>query len=699
MGETMLATSGKTIKLWNPQNYTLYQEITSENGRINGLTWNQDGQCLASLGETGNDIFLSAVNAKSTASIGIVRGVEAPTCIQFASRSPHYLGVGNRNGAVCIWNVKSQVQKKVFSVTDGCISQITFNHSDSHITAASKKGTIFLLSVVNNSTAGPFKIFDNQVVTDLVYSRVKKSLLGCCSEGGSVALFDTHTNKIVHGFNTAHSSPVASVSFSPVNELLMISVGYDKKFACYNVHTKQTLMTHRSSAPLTSAAFLAGGQQIALGTMTGQVFVHDLRALRPPIATIMAHSTAVTNILLQPSSRSMSESLVGSYIKKASGANSADAIQSTTCLKPSKSCSGQPNEPSSNYRPKSCPSSTTEVLSPDVFSPIRPTEHDTEVNLVHVMQNQANRDVLSPSESLSIHDVLSPVRPIDQTKIKNSPITQKLLSHDIHKDDVLSPIRSTYSNSGACSFQDQGLTVSHVSLHVDDEAPVYPFSQKNKENVEPVSATRQYHDGEMEKDAIDSKCSSSRVMSHKTDSIAQVFSPLHKNDHPKNATSNCSVINICDARSSTHSTDETTKHLAAMENLFHPRTGTPEKQSLMKPLQTSDLMPEVLEGVGSADQLNISLSTVKSSDRVKSEGNGVSQLQVELIRSCMTEILEEFQDDVNRRLMHLQYVMTKQFLKQQEVMGQLHRQYSLNEDLLQENERLRQEISHLKAKY
>lgn len=78
-----------------------------------------------------------------------------------------------------------------------------------------------------------------QGVTDMVYSRVKKSLLGCCSEGGSVALFDSHANKVVHAFHTAHSSPVASVSFSPVNELLMISVGYDKKFACYNVHTKQ----------------------------------------------------------------------------------------------------------------------------------------------------------------------------------------------------------------------------------------------------------------------------------------------------------------------------------------------------------------------------------------------------------------------------------------------------------------------------
>lgn len=62
-------------------------------------------------------------------------------------------------------------------------------------------------------------------------------------------------------------------------------------------------MTHRSSAPLTSAAFLSGGQQVALGTMTGQVFIHDLRSLRTPLATISAHTKAVTSIIVQPVNR------------------------------------------------------------------------------------------------------------------------------------------------------------------------------------------------------------------------------------------------------------------------------------------------------------------------------------------------------------------------------------------------------------
>lgn len=52
-------------------------------------------------------------------------------------------------------------------------------------------------------------------------------------------------------------------------------------------------------------------------------------------------------------------------------------------------------------------------------------------------------------------------------------------------------------------------------------------------------------------------------------------------------------------------------------------------------------------------------------DVPKPGSNGTHVLQVDLIRNCMAEVLEEFQDDINRRLMHLQCVVMKQFLKQQ----------------------------------
>lgn len=769
----MLATAGDTVKLWNTQNYSLYQEIPSVNGRVIGLTWNQDGQCLAGLGETGDEIILSAINAKSAAMIGVVRGMDSPSCIKFASRSPHYLGIGSKDGSVAIWNVKSQAQKKIFAVTDTCITKISFSHNDSHIAAASKKGAIFLLSVVNNSSAGPFKVFDNKAITDLAYSRAKKFLLGCCSDEGSVSLFDSHANKVIHSFKGAHSSPAASVSFSPVNELLMISVGYDKKFACYNVQTKQPLMTHRSSAPLTSAAFLSGGQQVALGTMTGQVFIHDLRTLRTPLATVPAHTKAVTSIIVQPATRSASESSAGGVKKNSKLKNN---IEGQTSHKTSKSCSDQPSggsqaDPSVKKKTALAPATSVEpshdVLSPDVFSPIRSTENPVKMNIEQVkkftsLERHGSRD------SLGMDDVLSPVRPITHApETAVSPHTLVVASHNVD-DDIFSPVRGASSNTGLpkisagmfesykghdceddllspiryrSNFRQQSGSTGSASPNIPqittsdalfDELPIpQNENSKDKENVQPSDAgkpnnnSNAYNKGtpvrathleeaspasvlSLHNQVIDVKAkntssakkpnniitSETKTMQNVTTTevskTPELMNPLNRHSHTKKTES---PADLPSQAAKLYTEDATTP-----SRYQYTRSSPPHKRAFLRPVHTSDLFSPA---DGTVDQIQVSGTPKQelSADVPKPGSDGTHVLQVDLIRNCMAEVLEEYQDDINRRLMHLQCVVMKQFLKQQEIMEQLHRQYSLNEDLLQENERLRQEVKHLKANY
>ncbi|XP_042888951.1 protein NEDD1-like isoform X2 [Penaeus japonicus] len=770
---TMLATAGDTVKLWNVQNYSLYQEIPSVNGRVIGLTWNQDGQCLAGLGETGEEIILSAVNAKSAAMIGVVRGVNSPSCIKFASRSPHYLGIGTKDGSVAIWNVKSQAQKKVFTVSDTSITKISFSHNDSHIAAASKKGAISLLSVVNNSSAGPFKVFDNKAITDLVYSRAKKSLLGCCSEEGSVSMFDSHANKVIHSFKGAHSSPAASVSFSPVNELLMISVGYDKKFACYNVQTKQPLMTHRSSAPLTSAAFLSGGQQVALGTMTGQVFIHDLRTLRTPLATITAHTKAVTSIIVQPATRTASESSA-SGVKKSS--RQKNIVEAPPAHKASKSCSDQPSETSqvdASVKKKTTLASGTsldpshDVLSPDVFSPIRSTENPAKTNIEQVkkfssLERHGSRD------SLGMDDVLSPVRPIvHAVETDASPHTLVMASRNID-DDIFSPVRGASGNAGLpklsagildsyrghdceddllspiryrSNYRRQSGNTGNASPNIpqiitsDDIFEELPIPQieisKGKENVQPSDAGKPNNSTSTQNKGTpvrpEESLPASVLSLHNQANDAKAKNILSAKKPDSKITSETKMVqNVTPAEGKLggqtktpeltnplirHSHSKKTESPADlpsqaaklnMEESTTPgryqytRSSPPHKRAFIRPVHTSDLFSPA---DGMMDENQVCTSKQSPLDVSKLGSDGTHVLQVDLIRNCMAEVLEEFQDDVNRRLMHLQCVVMKQFLKQQEIMEQLHRQYSLNEDLLQENERLRQEVKHLKANY
>jgi protein NEDD1 len=75
-------------------------------------------------------------------------------------------------------------------------------------------------------------------VRSLQYSYYKKSLLGCCSDSGTVALWDTNTRQMVHSFDE-HAAPALGLAFSPVNETLLMSVGLDKKLVCYDTGSKK----------------------------------------------------------------------------------------------------------------------------------------------------------------------------------------------------------------------------------------------------------------------------------------------------------------------------------------------------------------------------------------------------------------------------------------------------------------------------
>ncbi|KAK8401885.1 hypothetical protein O3P69_001171 [Scylla paramamosain] len=463
MGEKLLATTGDTIKLWNASTYAFCEEIPSESGHVSRLAWNQDGQCLASLSDSGKEIHLSAICGKSEANIGVVRG----------------LIVDDVQGEIT--NVKnSQTKKKVFAPTDRAISRIAFSLSDSHIAAATKKGTLYLLSVLNKLTAGPYEVFNNQVVTGLTYSRVKKSLLGCCSEGGAVALYDTHANKVLHSFPDAHSFAVNGISFSPVNEFLMVSVGYDKKLCCFNVQSRQPVMTHRSSAPLTSIAFLSMGQLVALGTMTGQVFIHDMRTINTPLATLKAHKSAVTNVLLQPSPKSKSVS--SSKTGQRSGAACSLAV---TSQRPVKSCSDNPTamSPELEAKPQPVPETTDFDLS--VFSPVRDTNLPSQIQVSEGDGlNIPDFKIDVPVESAFLQSLLSPVRTTD---LQNNHHTTLAHHMDINEDNLLSPVRDTTTiarndiNLESPGTQLKSPSAMEVSLSS-------PTDITDKENIEPSFA-------------------------------------------------------------------------------------------------------------------------------------------------------------------------------------------------------------------
>jgi WD40 repeat protein len=74
-----------------------------------------------------------------------------------------------------------------------------------------------------------------QAIRQLQYSNFKKSLLGSVSDDGAVSLWDTNTRRLMHSFTDMHCSSATGLAFSPLNEILLMSVGLDKRIVCYDV--------------------------------------------------------------------------------------------------------------------------------------------------------------------------------------------------------------------------------------------------------------------------------------------------------------------------------------------------------------------------------------------------------------------------------------------------------------------------------
>ena len=67
---------------------------------------------------------------------------------------------------------------------------------------------------------------------------VKRSLMGSVSDSGTVVLWDSNTQRELHVFDGAHKAPGSGISFSPSSDLLVVSVGLDKKIVCYDTASK-----------------------------------------------------------------------------------------------------------------------------------------------------------------------------------------------------------------------------------------------------------------------------------------------------------------------------------------------------------------------------------------------------------------------------------------------------------------------------
>ena len=96
-------------------------------------------------------------------------------------------------------------------------------------------------------------------------------------ENGSLAVWDMHAKVLKHKF-TLHSLACTAIAFSPVNNLLMCSVGLDCRVIFYDIHENREVKKINTATANASLSFCSDGHTIAIGSETnGTVAIYDLK--------------------------------------------------------------------------------------------------------------------------------------------------------------------------------------------------------------------------------------------------------------------------------------------------------------------------------------------------------------------------------------------------------------------------------------
>lgn len=300
-----LASGSEDIKIWDSLSYVLAHRFSPHSSAIRNLNWSPDLSHLVSVPRNGEVVKATCIKNSKTDSVDINLGI-VHTYARFANNNPQILGIGGNNGTIHVWNMKIQKSKIVFIKHTTEVTCLQFNWNDSYIASASSNGNIILHNILKNDEHMLYSPSIPECVNALQFSYVKKSILGTVSTNGSLSLWDINESKLLHNFKQSHNSPATGIAFSPVNHLLLATVGLDKRLICYDPQLKSCIKTYRTEAPLTAIDFMNDGITLAVGSVKGKIYIYDLRSSSTPMKTLSAHNNSINCLSFQHSSHSIS---------------------------------------------------------------------------------------------------------------------------------------------------------------------------------------------------------------------------------------------------------------------------------------------------------------------------------------------------------------------------------------------------------
>ncbi|XP_072242734.1 protein NEDD1 isoform X2 [Leuresthes tenuis] len=660
---TRLVSTGDCVKIWDAASMAPLEQFNphSSSHPVAQACWSSNNQYLVSSSSSGDKLVVSSLKSTPVPVVELADGKkQTRVCL---SSSSQFLVSGGLDHCVHIWDLKTKRLHRSLKDHKEEVTCVSFNTNDSCIASGSTSGDLVLHSLTTNLSSRAFGHGSNQPIHDLRLSMVKRSLMGSVSDSGTVVLWDSNTQKELHVFDGAHKAPGSGISFSPTSDLLVVSVGLDKKIVCYDTASKIVLRSIRVDSPLTSVDFTLDGTGLVVGSTQGKIYQYDLRNSSTPTRITVAHKTSVTCLRFQSSSSRHKSNKLGatkiSTTKRSSSKLSSSQLDTT----PSTGIA-------SHRQVTSTGGAGVEVMCRETEGQQGVEPHPPAEKFTSVGRNSL--DVFSPAREgpdSGTHGATM------DTPIGRTPVTSlEMLSREGEGQpligraslDIFSPVRED-SHSGASSQRRTPLGTQLVASGGRCYSPLSVFqSPLPIKEEEPITAAAVEPCDSRKSDKVGSPSLESEVQA--TPSMSQQTS--HSQPAPPFFTPEPSLRRA--------------NGIQTQLSYDSPVNGAPP---------TTAAGPAVTTAVSSSLSQNIA-------DVVGQGGAApLTSLQIHFIQNMIHETLEEFRNACHKDIINLQVEMVRQFYIQLTEIHGLIDKYSVNESLVEEIERLREENRRLRANY
>uniref|UniRef100_A0A8C2KAD8 Protein NEDD1-like n=1 Tax=Cyprinus carpio TaxID=7962 RepID=A0A8C2KAD8_CYPCA len=655
---TRLVSSGDCLKIWDSTSMTVLEQFNPHSAThpVAQVCWSSSNQYLVSASSIGDKLVVSSLKSSPVPVMELGEG-KKQTRVSLNSTS-QFLVSGGLDNTVNIWDLKTKRLHRSLKDHKEEVTCVSFNGGDSYIASGSTSGEIILHSITTNLSSKPFGHGPNVPIHDLRYSLVKRSLLGTVSDSGSVALWDANTQKELHLFEGAHKAPCSGLAFSPANDLLFITVGLDKKIVCYDTSSKMVFRNKQVESPLTAIDFTPDGAGLVVGSTQGRIYMYDLRNLSAPVKITTAHKTSVTCIRFQNSTSKLKSTKTSS---KSSQSNKRISVklggQQTGPSTPTSTV--PPGVPGSEF-PGDGQAQVTGTAG-EVFSREAEGQHSQDQlpnmeKFSNVGRNSLNLDIFSPLNDVNYMakcllgiPLLFLGGSIDVfSREGEGQHTTDRFRVGRNSLDIFSPVRDDY----------KGHRLSDVSSGKKDFEYLPHFPGGSSQRKTPLGTPG-------------SRCYSP--------SVVQTPPPIKEEESittPPQQT-DCDVTSTLPAAQSV--------------NTYN----SPE------PAQRRDLPTQLTydSPVSGAPAAAAPAPAAAVESGAEGRGAPLTSIQMNFVRNMIHEALEDFRDTCHRDIINLQVEMVRQFYIQLNEIHGLIEKYSVNDSLIEEIEKLREENKRLRANY